>query len=51
MESQTAVAQYKYKGINVNVWHPVTHIQEYLNLGLSLLSRHKLNDLVRNIRL
>ena len=36
MESQIAVTsdKYKYKGINVNVWHPVTHIQEYLNLNI-----------------
>ena len=35
MESQIAVTsdKYKSKGINVNVWHPVTHIWEYyLNL-------------------
>ena len=41
MECQIAVASdnydYKYKGINVNVWHPVTPIQEYLNLNISLI--------------
>ena len=26
-----------HQGIKGNVWHPVTHIREYLNLGLSLL--------------
>ena len=25
---------YKYKGININVWHPVTHIREYLDLNI-----------------
>ena len=30
MEFQIAVA----KGINVNVWHPITHIWEYLNLNI-----------------
>ena len=39
MESQIAVTNnkydYKYKGINVNVWHPVTLIREhYLNLNI-----------------
>ena len=39
MESQIAVAsdKYKYKGINVDVLHPVTHIREYLNLDISLI--------------
>ena len=39
MESQIAVTSdeydYTYKGINVNVWHPVTHIREYLNLNIN----------------
>ena len=41
MESQIAVGSdkydYEYKGINVNVWHPVTLIQKYLNLDIILI--------------
>ena len=43
MECQKAIAidqcDYRYKGIKVNVWHPVTHIWEYyLNLNISLIT-------------
>ena len=41
MESQIAVTSdkydYKYKGIKGNVWHPVTHIWEYLGLNIRLM--------------
>ena len=47
MESQTAVAieKYRYKyGIKVNVWHPVTLIQEYLNVILDIILIYNVID-------
>ena len=40
MECQIAVEseKYKSKGININVWHPVTHIHEYLDLDIMVLN-------------
>ena len=37
MECQIAITQ----GIKGNVWHPVTHIWEYLNLDLDI------NDIIQ----
>ena len=37
MDFQIAIAQRinnGYKRININVWHPVTHIREYLKLDI-----------------
>ena len=33
MECQIAVTQ----GIKGNLWHPVTHIREYLNININLI--------------